>query len=309
MGTVHLRGWAFSEARIRRIALVLRSGGELEFSNFGLESSDVVLVFGEDAHEARFDEHWLCNAETEDITHGRIVIDFADDSRHEVEDLGLTGVATDPAHAETQRFFERLRLMQPGKLLEVGSRARSGITRRSLIPDSWQYVGFDILAGENVSVVGDAHELSNVFQRNSFRAVMAFSVLEHILMPWKFVLELNKIMELNGIGYLTTHQCWPLHDEPWDFWRFSAHCWKALFNERTGFEVLATQSGEPAFIVANHNHAITSFSAAPGGFLSSVVLFRKISETSLEWDVEPSTLLDTSYPALTTTIHQWMDLY
>jgi hypothetical protein len=303
MGAVHLRGWAFSpEVRIRRIALVLGSGAELEFSNFGLDSEDVVRAFGEDARDARFDEHWFCEAETEEITNGKIVVDFSNGSRHEVDHLGQNGVAADPAHTETQRFFDRLRTMEPGKVLEIGSRARSGVTRKHLIPDAWQYVGFDIVAGENVSIVGDAHQLSKIFPRSSFRAVMAFSVLEHILMPWKLAIELNKVMELNGVGYLTTHQCWPLHDEPWDFWRFSTHCWKALFNERTGFEILVAQSGEPAFIVANHHHAVTNFSAAPGAFLSSVVLFRKISETSLEWDVEPSTILDTPYPALTTTI-------
>jgi hypothetical protein len=303
MGTIHLAGWAFAvRAPIRQISLMLRSGARLEFSHIGLQSDDVVAVFGQAARNSRFEEHWFCAAPSAEITDGKLVVDFADGSTAEITRLGVSAVAADPTHAETRRFFDRLNSMQPGRLLEIGSRARSGVSRRALIPSPWEYIGLDILEGENVDVVGDAHQLSKIFPANSFRAVMAFSVLEHLLMPWKFALELNRVMEVNGVGYLTTHQSWPLHDEPWDFWRFSADSWTALFNLMTGFKILAVQSGEPAFIVANHCHAITDFPNAPGGFLSSVVLFQKVAETRLQWDVELAEIVRSSYPTSTARI-------
>ena len=101
------------------------------------------------------------------------------------------------------KFLVQLSSMPSGAALEIGSRARSGVTRRHFLPAStWAYTGMDILAGENVDVVGDAHKLSKLFPEKRFRAVMSFSVLEHLLMPWKFAIELNRVMELGGVGFL-----------------------------------------------------------------------------------------------------------
>lgn len=162
-------------------------------------------------------------------------------------------------------------------------------------PESWLYTGFDVLPGENVDVVGDAHHLSKLLPHGRFRAVWALAVLEHILMPWKLVIELNKVMELGGVGYFHTPQTWPLHDRPWDFWRFSSDAWTGLLNNRTGFEIIDAQMGEPAFVVANRWHPVVDF--GQGGCLASSVMFRKISDTTLTWDVDPADLLVKSYPA------------
>jgi hypothetical protein len=167
--------------------------------------------------------------------------------------------------------------------------------RKDLIPESWLYTGFDILPGENVDVVGDAHHLSKLLPNGRFRAVWALSVLEHILMPWKLVVELNKVMELGGVGYFHTHQTWPLHDRPWDFWRFSSDAWTGLLNSRNGFEIIDAQMGEPAFVVANRWRPVVDF--GEGGCLASTVMFRKISDTILTWDVDPADLLVKRYPA------------
>ena len=51
-----------------------------------------------------------------------------------------------------------------------------------------------------MDVVGDAHTLSRHYPDAAFDAVMAFSVLEHLLMPWKLVIELNRVLKPGGIG-------------------------------------------------------------------------------------------------------------
>ena len=40
-----------------------------------------------------------------------------------------------------------------------------------------------------------------------------------------------------------------LHDAPWDFWRFSADSWDALFNKRTGFIILDRVQDYEQFIL------------------------------------------------------------
>ena len=93
-----------------------------------------------------------------------------------------------------------------------------------------RYVGTDIVAASNVHVVGDAHRLGSMFPKDEFDAVYAAYVFEHLLMPWKVVLELK---------------------QPWDFWRFSNSAWQALFNADTGFRIVDTALGEPSSIVAH----------------------------------------------------------
>ena len=61
-----------------------------------------------------------------------------------------------------------------------------------MFPSVGRYVGFDIHPGAGVDVVGDAHKLSTYFPLNSFDAVFAFSVFEHLVFPWKVALQ-NKI--------------------------------------------------------------------------------------------------------------------
>jgi hypothetical protein len=214
----------------------------------------------------------------------------------EVRLQGLGNALADPAHALSGDFQQLLHARPPGRMLEVGSRARSGIVRRDWTPGGWDYSGFDILAGPNVDVVGDAHALSQHYPAASFDAVMAFSVLEHLLMPWKFVVELNRVLKPGAVGLFATHQCWPIHDQPWDFWRFSDSSWTALLNPATGFEIIAARVGEPAYVVAHRCSTATAFPEHPTGALASMVLFRKTGETTLDWPVDLRAILATRYP-------------
>ena len=58
--------------------------------------------------------------------------------------------------------------------------------------------------------------------------------------------------------------------------------------------------GEPAFVVANRCHAANNFAEHPAGFLASSVLFKKIGETNLAWDVDIHDVLNNSYPDVIT---------
>ena len=57
------------------------------------------------------------------------------------------------------------------------------------------------------------------------------------------MLELNKVMQVGGAPLVTTYPLWPAHELPWDFWRFPAGAFTALFNRHTGFEVRRCQEG------------------------------------------------------------------
>ena len=282
-GTLHVVGWIEAGGAVRTLTLTLPGGASrlVPFSSAGLD-------------RIAFDTRVELVADGTEVALATLEARLVDGRLVRLHDLGAA--VGDPAHALSAQFQAMLAERATGELLEVGSRARSGFVRRDLTPPGWEYSGFDIMAGANVDLVGDAHRLSRHYAAERFDAVMAFSVLEHLLMPWKFVIELNRVLKPGGIGLFTTHQCWPLHDRPWDFWRFSDTAWTALLNPATGFEIIEARMGEPAFIVAQKCSVATAFAETPAGALASFVLFRKIGGTTLDWPVELDAITSTAYP-------------
>jgi len=301
-GVLRVSGWLYSpDKTIRDIALQV-SGGKLYPLHFGKMSPDLISHFGPRASESRFDELISFSEDRAAILNSRLVVHFVDGTSASIHRLGSPRDGLNSVFVQMMNNLPAARQENPRRMLEIGSRARSGVVRRGFAPADWEYSGFDVLAGPNVNVVGDAHQLSQSYPVNHFDGVTAFSVFEHLMMPWKVMIEINRIMKPGGIGLFTTHQTWPMHDQPWDFWRFSDESWKALINKPLGFEIIETRLDEPAYTVAARCHAVTAFAEEPDGFLSSSVIFRKISETSLDWPVELKEISDTSYPCATTTL-------
>jgi hypothetical protein len=293
---LHIRGWAFCRtARLDSLHFKPRSRDPIKIHSYGLPSPDVEAAgCGPAARAVRFDEYISVVAPSDEVAEGSLMAQL-----HDGEVINVASLGNPPpggTHTIFPRFLHHISERPNGAFLEIGSRARSGITRRGLVPSGWSYTGLDVHQGPNVDVVGDAHELSRIFGDRRFDAVMAIAVLEHLLMPWKFMIELNKIMNIGGVGIFTTPQTWPMHDEPWDFFRFSKHSFRGFINKFTGFRITDSGMGEPCFIVAERLHAATNFAPIPTGYLTSVVFFEKIGDTSLSWPVATSDVIDTAYP-------------
>jgi hypothetical protein len=168
---------------------------------------------------------------------------------------------------------------------------------RGIVPDGFDYVGLDIKQGPNVDVVGDAHELTAAVGEQRFDVVFAIAVFEHLAMPWKAVVSINRVMNPGGLVYVGTHQTFPVHEAPWDFWRFSDAAWRSLFNAATGFEILDVAMGEPASIVPLAAKASVWGTETQPAFLTSSVLARKIGEPRVDWDVSLAELgTEVAYP-------------
>ncbi len=283
-GQLHIAGTVEAAIPVRSVELHLPGGERL-----------ALRTVAAGPHAVRFDQRIPVPGDPAEIAAATLVCHLEDGSAARVHSLGAP--VHDPAHELAGQFRAMLGAAPPGALLEIGARARSGITRRDWAPPGWRYSGFDIIEGSNVDVVGDAHALSRHYEGEQFDAVMAFSVLEHLLMPWKFAIELNRVLKPGGVGLFTTHQCWPMHDRPWDFWRFSDAAWTGLLNPATGFEIIAARLGEPAYVIAQRCAPATAFAERPAAYLASFVLFRKIGPTRLEWPVELTDILSSAYPA------------
>lgn len=205
----------------------------------------------------------------------------------------------DPYHRLLAHFIHIANTAENASILEIGSRNVSGSVRRSLFPNAGRYVGVDIHAGENVDVVGDVHRLSELVGEKQFDFVYSISVFEHLAFPWKVALEINAALKPGGVAFMSSHPFWPTHELPWDFWRFMLNSMHCLFNQATGFEIIAATEGLPARMFSlvgdpptrhNHHHTVNQGIA---------VIARKIGDydrSRLKWDLTPSDIMETMYP-------------
>ena len=200
----------------------------------------------------------------------------------------------DPYHAVFADFIAAANRLSDYRVLELGSRGARVDPRLQGVRE---YVGFDIHPGPNVDVVGDVHSLSQDVE-GTFDAIYAISTFEHLAMPWKAVLEINAVLADGGLLFLATHQTWPPHELPWDFWRYSPGAFQALLNRHTGFEIVRAELGLPTLIVPMVSDVGMADVHRNPASLGVSVLARKISapRADLRWDLTAADVLETDYP-------------
>ena len=96
--------------------------------------------------------------------------------------------------------------------------------------------------------------------------------------------------------YTQSHQAWPLHDEPWDFFRFSAQAWEGIFNTHTGFRVLKAEYADPVVItgVLNRGGALNGLDRQRAWGLSAS-LAQKTSAPLVSWGAPMGVVRPISY--------------
>ena len=169
------------------------------------------------------------------------------------------------------------------KILDIGGRARSGLSLKSEWSNWSDVTVLDIIDQPDVDVCGDAHMISNYFENNSFDAIISVSVFEHLAYPLKVVVESERVLKKGGYFLLHSHQTIGMHDLPWDFWRFSSSAYRALFCNETGFEVIETlMDGLMHITPFYYSQRFISHEAA-AGFESSSVIARKIRDNCFDF--------------------------
>lgn len=163
--------------------------------------------------------------------------------------------------------------------LEVGARGPRSQDVRNIVSKYSKYLGTDIGKDNNVDIICDAHKLSSEIDINSIDIVYTDTVMEHLISPAKFIQEANKILCVGGLFIATVPTTWPLHAEPWDYWRFSSHAWASLLNSLSGFEILNVREHGRASILPSLTIEMASprmqYDPAP---LFTSVIAKKISD-------------------------------
>lgn len=142
------------------------------------------------------------------------------------------------------------RLVEP-RVLELGAKrsiAERSTLHQAFVPNAGEYLGTDIGAGADVDIVADIHQLSAVVGQESFDVIISCSTFEHLKYPQLAGHEVMKTLKVGGLLFIETHQTFPLHAFPYDYFRFSREALAGLFGARMGFKVIATEYKFPSMI-------------------------------------------------------------
>jgi len=126
-----------------------------------------------------------------------------------------------------------------GKLLDIGCGNKPYLDFFKNITTS--YIGCDIVQSSK-NVVDDlcpATEL--VYADNTFDTVFSTQVMEHVADHQGMIREAYRVLKKDGHAIFTVPFAWELHEQPYDFFRFTRYGLKEIF-EKNGFEIVMIKS-------------------------------------------------------------------
>ena len=129
-------------------------------------------------------------------------------------------------------FDKQVTAIAKPDILEIGTKNWGGASThwRARYPQANKYILSDYVAGADVDVMADAHILSRVFGENSFDVIIAKSVFEHLRKPWIVAQEMLKTLKHGGVFLVVTHNCFPIHSYPYDYFRYTKDGLESLFD-------------------------------------------------------------------------------
>lgn len=159
-----------------------------------------------------------------------------------------------------QAWFDWLARQDSPRVLEVGTRGWGGAPpkhHRAAVQDASpgaEWIGLDLEPGEDVDVVADVHEISRHFPIGHFSGVVCCAVLEHLRRPWLAAAQLAQVTRPGGRLFCQTHQSFPYHAYPADYFRFSVEALGEIFAPDAGWRVLKSGYEYPAKVVPLDNY-------------------------------------------------------
>lgn len=127
-----------------------------------------------------------------------------------------------------------------GRLLDIGSGVKpyADLVR----PFVTEHVGLDHEATlhdqSEIDLFGSAYRIPA--DDSSYATLLCTDVLEHLEEPARALAEARRVLEPGGCAIYTVPLFWHLHEEPRDFYRYTKHGLRHLF-EGAGFEVVEIQ--------------------------------------------------------------------
>lgn len=133
-----------------------------------------------------------------------------------------------------------------GTLLDIGCGRMP--YRPYLEPRISRYIALDhpevtkLYSGKyKIDIYADATKIP--LKNRTVDTVIMLMVLEHLPNPLLALQEARRVLKTNGVLILSTVQMYPIHDEPYDYFRYTKYGLKSLCNEAGFSKVSITSRG------------------------------------------------------------------
>ena len=153
----------------------------------------------------------------------------------------LASLALDTSHPwflHYRSLFADLQKTVPfarGRMLDIGcgNKPFEGMFKGCVNP----HFGCDVVQSSEsrADVICTATELP--FKDESYATVIVTQVIEHVGDHETMLREAFRVLQDNGVLILSGPMYWPLHEEPYDFFRFTEHGFRFLL-EKAGFRII-----------------------------------------------------------------------
>ena len=177
-----------------------------------------------------------------------------------------------PACVEFARQQFRRDDIEGKAVIEVGSMNVNGSVRmvvQSLKPS--RYLGVDTMQGPGVDQICSVENLTRRYGRQSFDAVIATEMLEHVRDWRSAVSNLKHVLKPNGVLLLTTRsKGFPYHGFPYDFWRYEIGDMAFIFSDLS-IEVIESDPQAPGVFAKARKPLVFSENNLKGYELFSIV--------------------------------------
>lgn len=156
---------------------------------------------------------------------------------------GKAGIFLNPAYLIRRTLAEAIRAEAAGvhgTLLDFGCGARPYESLFSVE----RYIGLDIetsghpAEGKRPDIYYDGRHIP--LEDESIDHVFSAEVFEHVFNAPELFREIHRVLKPGGTLILTCPFVWPLHEEPYDFARYTPHALRSLLTE-AGFEKVAAR--------------------------------------------------------------------
>ncbi|TCD07730.1 class I SAM-dependent methyltransferase [Pedobacter frigidisoli] len=120
-----------------------------------------------------------------------------------------------------EKLFEALKNYATGALLDIG--CGNMPYKKTILPYITGYTGCDIIQSSDncVDLICPANEIP--LSDNSFDTVLSTQTLEHVEDHQGLVDEAYRLLNKDGYFIISAPMYWPLHEEPYDFFRFTKY--------------------------------------------------------------------------------------
>lgn len=139
------------------------------------------------------------------------------------------------------KAIDKLGLNEFGNVLDIGSLNINGSMRDVLFPNYDHYFGIDMVDGEGVDKVINAHDIVNAFQGERYNTIVCCNTLEHDNKFWLSLEVINRFLNHHGLLMFCVPTIdFPIHNHPNDYWRMTESAVREVIFE--GFEILDLQT-------------------------------------------------------------------